>query len=76
MMPRFIISVRELYDCDLRRRWQGMDTGFGALSQPIAIVSAIGFADVAPEQDQAVEGGTNESEAIQLEAFGDDTCQV
>ncbi|KAF8548764.1 hypothetical protein OG21DRAFT_1500821 [Imleria badia] len=29
MMPRFIISIRELYDRDVRERWQGIDTGFG-----------------------------------------------
>ena len=73
-MPRFIISVRELYDRDLRRRWQGVDTGFGVLSQPIAgdnaAMSAIAFADVVPGQEQVVEGEANESEAIQLEPLG------
>ena len=72
-MPRFIISVRELYDRDLRGRWQGIDTGFGVLSQPIsnvnAAVSAIQFADVAlgQEQGQAAEGEMDDSEAIRLE---------
>ena len=72
-MPRFIISVRELYDRDLRGRWQGIDTGFGVLSQPIsngnAAVSAIQFAEVAPgqEQGQVAEGETDDSEAIRLE---------
>ena len=79
-MPRFIISVRELYDLELRRGWQGDDTGFGVLSQPIssqnAPVSAIAFADVAPGQDQAMDGDTNESETIRLEPWGDDTDQV
>ncbi|KAI9574382.1 hypothetical protein HD554DRAFT_2165880 [Boletus coccyginus] len=31
IMPRFIISIRELYDRDLQNRWQGIDTGFGVL---------------------------------------------
>ena len=80
LMPRFIISVRELYDRNLHRRWQGVDTGFGVLSQVIAsenaAVSAIAFADVAPGQDQAVEGDANELEAIRLEPLGDHTGHV
>ena len=77
-MPRFIISVRELYDRDLRGRWQGIDTGFGVLSQPIsrgnAAVSAIQFADAAPGQEEGqVDEG--EAEAIRLE-MRDGTCQV
>ncbi|KAH0834771.1 hypothetical protein J3R83DRAFT_10369, partial [Lanmaoa asiatica] len=71
MMPRFIISVRELHQRDPRRRCQGIDSGFGVLLQPIArdnaAVSAIALADVAPGQGQMVEGGADESEAIQLE---------
>jgi hypothetical protein len=73
IMPRFIISVRELYDRDLHRRWQGIDTGFGVLSQPVssgnAAMSAIRFADVAPVQEggQVVEGVVDDSEAIRLE---------
>ena len=55
-IPRFIIAVRELYDRNLRGRWQGIDTGFGVSSQFISsenvAVSAIEFADVAPEQGQ------------------------
>ncbi|KAF8439990.1 hypothetical protein L210DRAFT_2194096 [Boletus edulis BED1] len=67
LMPRFIISVRELYDSELRVH--GIDTGFGALSHPIssrnAVVSSIAFADVTP--GQVVEGEAVESEAIQPE---------
>ena len=78
MMPRFIISVRELYDHDVRRGWQDVDTGFGVLSQPISsedtLVSAIAFADVPPTQ--VVEGDANESEAIRLEPSGDHAHQV
>lgn len=80
IMPRFIISVRELYDRD-RHGWQGagVDTGFG-VQQPIAsqnaALSAIAFADVAPGQGQAAEGDANESEGIQLEPLGDNTRQV
>ena len=70
IVPRFIISVRELYDRDLCGRWQGIDTGFGMSSQPVssgnAVVSAIEFADVAAgqEQGQVAEGEMDDSEAI------------
>ncbi|KAI9568759.1 hypothetical protein HD554DRAFT_2038528 [Boletus coccyginus] len=71
IMPRFIISVRELYDRDLRARWQGIDSGFGVLSQPIAggnaAVSAIGFADVTTGQEHGHEG---DAEVIRLEVRG------
>jgi hypothetical protein len=80
IMPRFIISVRELYNRDHRRGWQGVDTGFGMSSQPTAsrnaALSAIAFADIAPGQDQVVEGDVNESEGIRLEPLGDNTHQV
>ena len=77
MIPRFIIGVRELYDCDLRARCQGIDAGFGVLSQPTAsgsvVVSAIAFAAVAPGQGQGqtVEGEEQDTEAIRLEVLGD-----
>ena len=80
MMPRFIVSVRELYDRDIHRGRQGIDTGFGVLSQPLASqnapVSAIAFADVALGQDEVVEVDANESEAIRLEPLGDNTHPV
>ena len=84
IMPRFIISVRELYDRDLRRRWQGIDTGFGVLSQPVssgnAAVSVIRFADAAPGQveGQEAEGEVDNSEVIRLETrmSGDGTRRV
>ncbi|KAI9456196.1 hypothetical protein HD554DRAFT_2078122 [Boletus coccyginus] len=63
IMPRFIISVREAYDRDFRRRgWQGGDTPFGLLSQSI-----IGFAVVDSGQDQVGEGHSE----VQLEVLGD-----
>lgn len=82
MMPRLIITMRVLYDRDVRHGWQGIDTGFGVLSQAIASqsmpVSAIAFADAAqPEgQDEVVEGDVNDSEGIQLEELGDYRHQV
>ena len=82
MSPRFIISIRELYDRDLRGRWNGIDSGFGVLSQAgaseDAVVSAIAFADVNPGQEEAhaVEGGEGYSEGIRLELLGDGTQQV
>jgi hypothetical protein len=72
IMPRFIISVRELYDRDLRAPEQGIDSGFGVPSQPIRVLSAIAFADVAPGQ----ESDTGYSEAIRLELVGDGARQV
>ena len=73
MMPRFIISVRELYDRDHRRGWQGVDTRFGVLSQPIAnryaLVSSIAFPDIPAEQDQVVEGDVDELPGILLESL-------
>lgn len=80
MLPQFIISIRELYDRGLRHCWQGVDAGFGVLSQPNAsqnaAVSAIEFADGALGEDQAVEGDANEPGAIRLETFGDNARQV
>ncbi|KAF8553840.1 hypothetical protein OG21DRAFT_1509602 [Imleria badia] len=81
MMPRFIISVRELYDRD-RGYQQGIDTGFGVLSQPVAgenaVVSAIVFAAVNPGQEdgQVVEGDAEDSEGIRLELLGDGARHV
>jgi hypothetical protein len=69
MMPRFIISVRELYDRDLRGRWQGIDTGFGVLSQPIFDE----LADTVPGQEQGREG---EGEVDDSEAIRPDMCQM
>jgi len=33
VMPRFIISIRELY---LQDQWQGIDTGFGVYIGPVS----------------------------------------
>ena len=82
MSPRFIISIRELYDHDLHDRWNGIDSGFGVLSQAVAggdaVVSAIAFADVnqGQEEGQAVEGGEGDSEGIRPELSGDGAQQV
>ena len=68
IMPRFIISVRELYDHRDRRK--GVDTaGFGASSQ--SAVSAIGFAGV-----ETVERDLDGSEATRLGVLGDSARQV
>ncbi|KAN0094338.1 hypothetical protein V8E55_002625 [Tylopilus felleus] len=62
IMPRFIISIRERYHSDNQNRWQGVDTGFGVLLQPIssgdAAVSVINFADVISEQEGVDSGIT------------------
>ncbi|KAF8550482.1 hypothetical protein OG21DRAFT_1499748 [Imleria badia] len=57
IMPRFIMSIRELYDRDLENRWQGIDTGFGMLL------------NVGPEEGRV--GGVDKLETIQLEVVGD-----
>ena len=81
MMPRFIISIRELRDRDLRDHWQGIDTGLGVLSHPVvsenAVVSAITFADVTSWQGQGrgqgrvVVGDADDSETIWVGVLGD-----
>ncbi|KAF8122306.1 hypothetical protein EV363DRAFT_1182894, partial [Boletus edulis] len=69
MMPRFVISIRELYDRDLRERWQGIDTGFGRRTGQITTtsdnMSTTALADV-------ILGGrrVEDSETVELEQFG------
>ena len=74
-MPRFIISVRELYDRDSRGRVYGIDSGFGVISQhetsQNATVSGIAFADNEAGGDQSVEGNVECQEGIQVEVRGD-----
>ena len=74
-MPRFIISVRELYDRDLHGHFQGIDTGFGVSSQPVSSGSAIEFA-AEQEQGQLAEGEADDSEVIRLEMRDGGTHQV
>ena len=68
IMPRFIISMRELYDRDLRYLWQGVNTRSGVLS-----LSIMAFMDVASGQNQVVEGN---SEEIELGVVGDGAHQA
>ena len=69
LIPRFIISVREIYDRDTRGRLH-VDTGFGASGRSIddenALVSTIAFADRNPGQDQsqAAEDDPDDPEGI------------
>ena len=69
MMPRFVISMRELYDRDIHGRWEGIDSAFGVLSQPVTST----FADVTLRQGegQVVEGNTDPTEIIPLMVLGD-----
>ena len=82
MMPRFIISMRELYDRDCCSRWKGIDSRFGVLSQPAAstnvVMSAIAFADVNFQQgeSQVVGNGAEDSEVIPSEMLRDGANQV
>lgn len=78
IVPRFVISVREMYDHELRGRCQGIDTGFGIGSQfsPDTDLSAIAFADVAPGESPVVEAEADVPETIQLEVIEDGPCQA
>jgi hypothetical protein len=83
MMPRFIISMRELYDRDPRGRWKGIDSGFKIFPQPISgesagtSMSVIPFVDIGPEGPSLImEGATNEFEMIRLEVLGVNARQV
>ena len=72
LIPRFIISVREIYDRDTNGCLQ-VDTGFGALGRFVddknGLVSTIVFADRNPGQgqSQAAEDDADDSERIRLE---------
>ena len=75
-MPRFIISVRELYDHDLRGHFQGIDTGFGVSSRvEKRFPSTIAFAD-AGEESRTLQGDADESGAIQLEPVAEGSHYV
>jgi len=69
IMPRFIISIRALYDHDQRNRYQGLDTGFGIYSQnENTDVSRIIFR--VTMEDLEAEGDMEGSEAISLKVDG------
>jgi len=80
LVPRFILSLRELYDCDIDGRWGGIDTAFGGSSQPLSsrdvAASAIAFAGISLDEDPAVEGRADDLEAIRLRAVGNPARQV
>jgi len=69
IVPRFIISIRELYDHEAHYSWKGVDTGFGVLSQCVvrvnggASMTSISFAD----DDLLLENDSNGSDVIVLE---------
>ena len=77
MIPRFIISMRELYDHNGYSQQKGIDSGFGVLSQPTAspnvVMSAIAFAGVTFRQgeSQVHEDGADDPEVIRPEIVGD-----
>ncbi|KAI9462730.1 hypothetical protein HD554DRAFT_2175860 [Boletus coccyginus] len=90
IMPRFIISVRELYDRDLHACCQGVDSGFGVLSQPRfagapteqghsqveeEAVEATPVEELSDNTYQVADGDANNSEVIRLEILGDDGTQ-
>ncbi|KAF8122269.1 hypothetical protein EV363DRAFT_1182884, partial [Boletus edulis] len=65
LIPRFVISIRELYDHDIRGRFH-IDTGFGVQSRSNdgldTTVSAMVFVDV--NQGPEVEGSMDNSEDV------------
>lgn len=80
LVPRFILSLRELYDRDLGGHWRGIDTAFGVSSQMIssrdAAASAIAFAEISSEEGVAVEGCVDDLEVIRLRVVGNGAHQV
>ncbi|KAF8424401.1 hypothetical protein L210DRAFT_680165 [Boletus edulis BED1] len=68
LIPRFIIGIRELYACDIRRGRFHIDTGFGMQSRSNAgldtTVSAIVFMD--GHQGPEVEGDMDNSGDLEL----------
>jgi len=68
-MPRFVISMRELFDKDSRGRLEGLDSAFGISSRSgnftgrDTSVSEIGFAGVGSHSGE-------QDEQIQLEVRG------
>lgn len=70
-MPRFIISVRELYDRDVRERWEAVDSGFGATSQAEkGNTSTIAFVGAGQEESRTLQGD------IPLQMVGDGSRRV
>lgn len=69
MMPRFVISMRERYDHGHHRTWQGIDTGFGLLSQ-------FGTENTAASTSRIVESVADEPGGIQLKVLDDNAYQV
>jgi len=67
LIPRLIISIRELYDHDIRGRFH-IDTGFGVVSQsnagPDITMSAMVF--VNGNQGPEVHGGTSNSSDLEM----------
>jgi len=68
LIPRFIISIRELYDHDIRGRFH-IDTGFGLVSRsnagPDTTMSMMVFVDV--NQGPEVEGATDNSHDLGMD---------
>ena len=82
MLPRFMISIRELYDRDSHRDCQSIDSEFGILSRPATgenqTVPAIGLADVTLGQSagQTMEGDAGNPEMVALEEIEDGAHQT
>ena len=80
LIPRFIISIRELYDRDLRG-CQGVDSGCGVVSRSTASLdesmSGMIFMDVSlVRHGPAVEGDMGDSDVISHEMVREDMSLV
>ena len=77
LVPRFIPSLRELYDRNLAGRWRGIDTTFGGSSQSIPSRSfAIAFAGIS-SKGLVVEGCVHDLvPVIPLKVVGNGAHQV
>ena len=78
IMPRFIISIRELYDREVRRDWQGIDSGFGLLSRSTGgrMSTGITYTEVVQGQGWTAEGDEDVTRATPLQVLNDKTRQV
>ena len=78
--PRFIINIRELYDRDLRDRWQGIDAGFGVFSHPGSsedmAMSAVASGDEVVGENEAPGRDTSDTEEFPLEVVEECVSRV
>ena len=76
IMPRFIISIRELYNPEARRDWQGIDSGFGLSSQSTGGRMPTAYTEIVQGQSRITEGDEDVTRAMPLQMLNDKTRQV